>query len=583
LQVAGYTLQVAAACSSNLQLSTCNLQPSGPAWRLPKFVVPARPVLRYVLPLFMRFTNEQLWDRFQRYYTEFPSLGLAIDLSRMNFPEDFFPAMEQRMQKAFIAMAELEKGGIANPDEQRMVGHYWLRNAALAPTATIQKDIEDTVAAVKAFAAEVHSGAVKGAGGVFKNLLVIGIGGSALGPQFVAGALGHPLTDKLRMFFFDNTDPDGMDRVLSGIRDELGKTLCIVISKSGGTKETRNGMLEAKAAYVREGLQFESHAVAITKAGSALDGLAKKDEWLRRFPMWDWVGGRTSETSAVGLLPAALQGFNIYDLLAGAKACDAITRQTTVKVNPAALLALMWYYSGNGKGAKDMVILPYKDRLELFSKYLQQLIMESLGKRLDRDGHEVNQGIAVYGNKGSTDQHAYVQQLRDGVPNFFVTFIEVLTDRCGQSQEVEPGVTSGDYLSGFLLGTRRALYESDRESVTITVRELNAFTVGVLIALYERTVGLYASLVNINAYHQPGVEAGKKAAGDVIDLQRRILSYLAEKRGHRMTSSQIASGIGAHGEYESVFKICEHLAANQDRKVERFAGVTPFEAQYVKQ
>src|SRR5204862_3484587 len=113
--------------------------------------------------------------------------------------------------------------------------------------------------------------------------------------------------------------------------------------------------------------------------------------------------------------------------------------------NPAALLALMWHHAGKGRGLKDMVILPYKDRLELFSKYLQQLVMESLGKEKDLDGKVVNQGIAVYGNKGSTDQHAYVQQLRDGIHNFFVTFVEVLQDRDVESLLVEPQVTSGDY------------------------------------------------------------------------------------------------------------------------------------------
>src|SRR5436853_5160518 len=112
------------------------------------------------------------------------------------------------------------------------------------------------------------------------------------------------------------------------------------------------------------------------------------------------------------------------------------------------LLALMWYYAGNGKGEKDMVILPYKDRLALFSKYLQQLVMESLGKEQDEAGNTVNQGIAVYGNKGSTDQHAYVQQLRDGVLNFFVTFIEVDKDSEQPEPEVEAGVTTGDYLHG---------------------------------------------------------------------------------------------------------------------------------------
>ncbi len=206
--------------------------------------------------------------------------------------------------------------------------------------------------------------------------------------------------------------------------------------------------------------------------------------------------------------------------------------------------------------------------------------MESLGKERDLDGKVVNQGIAVYGNKGSTDQHAYVQQLRDGLNNFFVTFIEVLRDRGGASLLVEPGVTSGDYLAGFLLGTRSALYESDRESITLVIREVSPFAIGVLIALFERAVGLYASLININAYHQPGVEAGKKAATAVIVLQGKILAYLAEKKGHALTSAQIASGLGAHDDFETVFKLCEHLAANPDHGVQKQSGSTPFEAAY---
>jgi glucose-6-phosphate isomerase len=159
-----------------------------------------------------------------------------------------------------------------------------------------------------------------------------------------------------------------------------------------------------------------------------------------------------------------------------------------------------------------MVILPYKDRLDLFSNFLQQLIMESLGKKRDRDGKVVEQGPTVSGNKGSTDQHAYVQQLRDGIRNFFATFLEVLSDRPGISPFIEEDVTTGDYLEGFLLGTPQALYENGRESVTITVDPIDAYHLGVLIALSERTVSFYASMININAYHQPGVEAGKKSS-----------------------------------------------------------------------
>jgi glucose-6-phosphate isomerase len=524
------------------------------------------------------YSKQQLWQRFQKYYSEYPSLQLALDLSRMNFPDDFFDSMQKPLQKAFSAMTELEKGAIANPDENRMVGHYWLRNPTLAPSLEIRKEIEETLAAIKAFAKKVHSGEIRGARGVFKNLLLVGIGGSALGPQFVSHALSQPGRDKLAIHFFDNTDPDGMDRVLAKIGSELGETLTVTISKSGGTKETRNGMLETEAAYRRAGLDFASYAVAVTSAKSELNKHAK--DWLAQFPMWDWVGGRTSELSAVGLLPAALQGFDIDGLIVGARACDEQTRKAAVKENPAGLLALMWYYIGNGKGDKNMVVLPYKDRLELFSKYLQQLIMESLGKRLDLDGREVMQGLMVLGNKGATDQHSYVQQLRDGINNFFVTFVEVLRDRTGDSMEVDPKVTSGDYLTGFYQGTRAALYENGRESVTVIVNEVSPFTVGMLIALFERTVGLYASLININAYHQPGVEGGKKAASKVIETQVEILNVLGNNRDKAFGVSELASMISKPDEVETVFKICEHLAANPDRGVKKIAGRTSSQATY---
>jgi glucose-6-phosphate isomerase len=506
--------------------------------------------------------STSLWPRFQQYFLRYDDLDFSIDISRMRFPDDFFGKLQGRIEKAFASMRELEAGAIANPDEQRMVGHYWLRDSKLAPTPELRADIDETNTRIKQFAADVHSGKVAPQkGGRFKHVLLVGIGGSALGPQFIADALGNA-TDPLDISFLDNTDPDGFDRAFNRIGDHLAHTLAVVISKSGGTKETRNGMVEATARYQQAGLDFGKHAVAVTGVGSELDKHAEKSGWLTRFPMHDWVGGRTSIMSAVGLVPAALEGFDVDGFLAGAAAMDARTRATDATRNAAMLLALMWFYAGNGRGEKDMVILPYKDRLMLFSKYLQQLVMESLGKEKDLDGNIVRQGIAVYGNKGSTDQHAYVQQLRDGVLNFFITFVEVRKDRGTQRFEVEDGVTSGDYLQGFLRGSRSALYESARESITVTIPEVNAFNVGALIALYERAVGFYASLVNINAYHQPGVEAGKKAATKVLQLQGRVRESLGGEPGK--TAEEIAQSLEADA--EDVFHILRHLAAN-DRSI----------------
>lgn len=503
-----------------------------------------------------------LWQRYQDWLYYHEGLEFYLDVSRMRLDNAFVEALQPKFEKAFQDMAALERGAIANPDENRMVGHYWLRDPDLAPTPELKQEIVQTLEQIEAFTQKVHTGAIHPPQAPqFTDILSIGIGGSALGPQFVAEALA-PDFPPLAIHFIDNSDPAGIDRILTRLRNRLASTLVLVISKSGGTPEPRIGMIEVKLAYAGQNLDFAQYAIAITSVDSNLDKLAKSEGWLATFPMYDWVGGRTSEMSAVGLLPAALQEIDIRAMLAGAKEMDAATRIPQIKNNPAAMLALSWYKAGNGRGEKDMVVLPYKDSLLLFSRYLQQLVMESLGKEKDLDGNIVNQGIAVYGNKGSTDQHAYVQQLREGVPNFFLTFIEVLLDRQGESPQVEPGVTLGDYLSGLLQGTRQALYENQRESVTVTIPQVNPRTVGALIALYERAVGFYGFVVNVNAYHQPGVEAGKKAAAAVLDLQKQILEVL-QKEGTSLSLTQLAEKAGASDQIEVIYKIVRHLHANQ--------------------
>jgi len=501
--------------------------------------------------------SERAWQQYQRSLCSVPAVGLTLDVSRVRFDETFLERMGPALRRAFEAMKALEHGAIANPDEGRMVGHYWLRAPDLAPNPEIAAEIRNTVNQVKSFAASVHTGPIRRRTRSFTRVLSIGIGGSALGPMFVADALGNA-SDKMQMDFIDNTDPDGIERTLLKSQVPVSRTLCLVSSKSGRTPETHNGMLAVKEAYQSAGQDFSNHAVAVTMPSSELDQMATKERWLARFPIFDWIGGRTSVLSAVGLLPAALQGLDVDGLLAGAAACDEATRLLDVQRNPAALMALMWYHLTEGKGQKDMVVLPYKDRLLLFSRYLQQLVMESLGKELDLQGRLVHQGLSVYGNKGSTDQHAYVQQLREGIPNFFVVFIRVLQSG-GSTLEVEPGITAGDYLHGLLLGTRAALFDNQRESLTITIPRVDARTVGALIALFERAVGFYASLIGVNAYHQPGVEAGKKAASSVLALQGRVLGALSEVG---QTAEQLAAAAGAPDQTETVYLLLEHLVAD---------------------
>ena len=475
-----------------------------------------------------------------------PITGLLLDLSQSPAVADS-PAMKAALE----AMADLEAGAIANPDEGRQVGHYWLRSPALAPPEA-GAAVVDSWAQLEALDRGDHD-----------TVLLIGIGGSALGPQMVAAALAQA-GDPARLLCLDNTDPEGLRAILGSI--EPTRTLCLVASKSGSTPETRNGMLAAVARYAEAGCRFEDHAVAITVPGSALHRLSQGQggpPWRGALPLWDWVGGRTSVTGMVGLAPMALCGWDWRGLLAGAGAMDAATRGPW-ESNPAAALAATWLVSGEGRGDKALVIEPYSDRLSLFGRYLQQLIMESLGKERDRQGQTVLQGLTVYGNKGSTDQHAFLQQVRDGRADTLVHFIDVVDH--GADLPVGGGLGAGDYLLGFLLGTEAALQSNGRPSLRIQVPAVHARTLGALVALFERAVGLYAELINVNAYDQPGVEAGKKAATlalqALLALERRLPAEPA-------TAADLAAGLPD----ALAWRLLVHLAATG--RAIRLAGPRP--------
>jgi glucose-6-phosphate isomerase len=500
------------------------------------------------------------WQSFNQRLYRFPLLGLSLDLSCMGMGDPWLVSMQPSVAQALTEMAALEAGAIANVDEQRMVGHYWLRAPGMAPEPALAQAIRGDIAHVLELASQILSGdRLAPSGKPFARVLLVGIGGSALGPQFVSDALSSAAS--MPISFLDNTDAEGIRRVLDSLGDELAQTLVVVISKSGGTAETRNGMLETRSRFEHAGLDFASRAVAVTGVDSTLDKLAREEDWLDVLPMYDWIGGRTSLFSAVGLLPAALQGIDIEGLLQGAAEMDVQTRAALLAENPAMLLALAWHRAGNGLGERNMVVLPYRDRLQLFSRYLQQLVMESLGKAVNRQGDIVHQGLTVYGNKGSTDQHAYVQQLRDGPADFFATFIEVLNDGVSDPLEVRPGISTGDYLYGFLRGTRRALKDSGRPSLVLTLEQLDARALGAVIALYERAVGFYATLIDVNAYHQPGVEAGKKAAEQILSLQVRLLQVLAEADSP-LGIQELADRLGEAGNEQEVYCLSRRLSAN---------------------
>ena len=448
----------------------------------------------------------------------------------------------------------------------------------MAPSSDVAQHVSAEVDRIEQFGQDILKGVIKAPNGKsFTDVLWIGIGGSGLGPILMTRALQSP-GQGLPFHFLDNVDPNGMSAVFAGLKNSLDTTLVVTVSKSGGTPEPHLGMEQARYRVEECGGVWAQQAVAITMLDSRLDQQAQSESWLQRFDMFDWVGGRTSITSAVGLLPGALIGSDIRDFLAGASQMDEATRVADLRRNPAALMAAAWFVAGDGRGKRDMVVLPYRDRLEVFSRYLQQLVMESLGKRQDRDGNDVNQGIAVYGNKGSTDQHAYVQQLRDGVDNFFVAFIEVLED--SDDIPVIQSERPGDFLDGFLQGTRAALTESDRQNMSISMQRFDARRLGALIALFERAVGLYGELVNVNAYHQPGVEAGKKAAAAVLGLQSKLEKVLNDRVSRSV--SEIRQILGEESD-ESIFWILRHLAGNKRGYIAQGDWAHPASMRFSKQ
>jgi glucose-6-phosphate isomerase len=472
----------------------------------------------------MTETDLTYWNEFLKWALG-PTAGISLDASRAGLGQRVDEHHWSLLRGARKELADLEAGAVSNVDEQRMVGHYWLRAPSLAPTTEISRAIEQSVIENEQLIDQILTGSIRSSSGKkFSHLYVLGIGGSALGPQLLRSVFGAKAG---QISFIDNIDAEGIERSIAQAGAALDESLFLVISKSGGTKETACAEELFKALLAENGLDFSRQAVSITQLGSAL--YQRSQDWLARLPLWDWVGGRTSIWSSVGLFPLLFMQAEARNFLKGAADFDAACRNLDVEKDPAVILALSWLVSGEA-GRHNFVVLPYSDHLELLSRYLQQLIMESVGKGQTRSGKPCLEGISVFGNKGSTDQHAFVQQLRDGRNDFLACFIEVRAAANSSTQNFDrvlrDGLRCSDYLAGFLAGTREALQQAGRHSVTISLDSVTEHSLGALLALFERAVSLYAAARDINAYHQPGVEAGKTAAATFVQLQQDIEEFL---------------------------------------------------------
>ncbi len=385
-------------------------------------------------------------------------------------------------------------------------------------------DLPDDMALVdeiEAFAAEARER--------YSDFILVGIGGSSLGAIATIQALAHPFRNAQpngvrigpRLFVLDNPDPEKVQATLDTV--DLPNTLISVVSKSGQTAETMANFLVARQALVDAvgEEQAVKQIVATTDNRSGLLRVLADSAGYRTFPVPDGVDGRQTVLSAVGLLPAALAGIDIRQLLAGAAAMRAATQGDDIRTNPAYLLAALSWLADTEHGKSILVTMPYADALYGLADWFRQLWAESLGKRLSTDGREVFAGQTPIKSLGAIDQHSQIQLYTEGPNDKLISLIAVGAYRATVNIPTPPAETPelaylangelGQLLDRELLATSWALREAKRPNLTITTPTIDAFAMGEFFYLLQLQTVMAGALYGINPFGQPGVEAGKNA------------------------------------------------------------------------
>lgn len=361
----------------------------------------------------------------------------------------------------------------------------------------------------------------------FDNFVVLGIGGSALGPTAVFQALCHLRHNELparkrkapKLYVEDNVDPERMASLLDVL--DLNKTVFNVITKSGATSETMSQYLIIMDLLKKKfGDKAKEHMIATTSAKKGNLIKIAQEEGLKTFYIPDGVGGRFSELCPVGLLPAAVLGIDIKVMLEGAAFMDKICKSKDYRKNPALVAALLQFMSMK-KGKNISVMMPYSDGLRYVADWYCQLWGESLGKAVDLDGNTVYAGQTPVKALGVTDQHSQIQLYREGPFDKVITLIAVDTFRAevtiSEGCENIPDVnflcnhTMNELINSERKATEYALTTANRPNCTITVPEINAFTVGELLYMFELETAYTGAMLNVDTFNQPGVEGGKNA------------------------------------------------------------------------
>lgn len=487
-------------------------------------------------------------QRAERYTVQ--ACGITLDYSKNLINEEVLNALQQLAGHQQVANKRdaMFAGEIINHTEQRAVLHTALRNFSGNPVLVDGKDVMpevlETQQKIKQFTAAIHSGEHKGySGKSIKHVVAIGIGGSFLGPKIMSEALKPYWYKGIDVHYVANVDGCHIQDVLAELDHE--DTLIVMSSKSFSTQETLQNTLTAKAWFLAQGgtqQDIAKHFVAVSSNIKAATEFGMAEENI--FPMWDWVGGRYSLWSAIGLPMALTMGYdNYYQILQGAYEMDQHFLNTPMEQNLPVILALLGVWYTNFHGAQSHVLLPYYHYLRGFPAYVQQLDMESNGKCVAGQDTQIDYatGPVIWGSEGTNGQHSFHQLIHQGkvlipadfmlplnVPNQDDTHHAMLASNCfGQTQALMQGKTFDECYADLAqqnldeqtkhsLATHKTM-PGNKPSNTLLFEQLDPKTLGSLVAMYEHKVFVQGAIWEVNSFDQWGVELGKVLGNQVLD------------------------------------------------------------------
>ncbi|MGV7959661.1 glucose-6-phosphate isomerase [Photorhabdus tasmaniensis] len=490
---------------------------------------------------------EQDKDRFAKFSATFDD-QMLVDFSKNRITTETLEKLQVLAKETDVASAirSMFSGEKINRTEERAVLHIALRNRSNAPILVDGEDVMQQVNAVlakmKNFSRRVINGEWKGyTGKAMTDVVNIGIGGSDLGPYMVTEAL-KPYKNHLNMHFVSNVDGTHIAETLKALNPET--TLFLIASKTFTTQETMTNAHSARDWFLKTAGD-EAHVAKHFAALSTNEQAVKKFgiDTQNMFEFWDWVGGRYSLWSAIGLSIALSIGFdNFEQLLSGAHAMDQHFSHTPFEQNIPVLLALIGIWYNNFFGAETEATLPYDQYLHRFAAYFQQGNMESNGKYIDRNGHPVDYqtGPIIWGEPGTNGQHAFYQLIHQGTKLIPCDFIapaishnplsdhhnKLLSNFFAQTEALAFGKTRGQVDAEFVASGKTAVevghvapfkvFEGNRPTNSILLREITPFSLGALIAMYEHKIFVQGAILNIFTFDQWGVELGKQLANRIL-------------------------------------------------------------------